>query len=168
MTSQYLTSLQSSKRLRKRVDSHLIAVYYNKGERQKRHTPKNLTVHSSRHTSKPRSTRKKNAPIPNRRQTSDDAETLPAAARRLVTRLRHAGVTVGAGQLSEGDTRLSLCPKLLPPPPRFATSAGSHVPSHDRCGLRHSWLSSIVKQKHRLTSRKRLPIYTYNTKGVLC
>lgn len=34
-------------KVEKRVDLHLIAVYYNKGERQKRHTPKNLTVHSS-------------------------------------------------------------------------------------------------------------------------
>lgn len=52
VTSQYLTSLQSSKgwEVEKRVDLHLTAVYYNKGERQKRHTPKNLTVHSSLHS----------------------------------------------------------------------------------------------------------------------
>lgn len=41
-----------------------------------------------------------------------------------------------------------------------------HVPSHLSCGLRHSWLSSIEKQKIALSS-KLLPIYTYNTKGVL-
>lgn len=42
--------VQKVEKLRREVDLHLIAVYYNKGERQKRHTPKNLTVHSSLHS----------------------------------------------------------------------------------------------------------------------